>query len=254
MEQTFDIQTPTGKIYKAIAIGIGTLLGGPLAAGYLIAENYKAFNKSANAKKTWIYAVITTILIFGGFILIPDAKKIPFPLIILIYTAIAYYLGKHYQGNNIAAHINSGGALHNWWRTLLVGLAGLTINVILIFGIALLMDSIAGSPKSTRIYGILNHEITFDEKNISETEIDNIADGLIKATFFDETVTKFVYVKKLNDKYILSVPVNPEIANDDKTIALYIQLRTDLQKQFPDNKIQINLVVDDLDNVVKKLE
>jgi len=43
MEQKINIQTPTEKIYKDRAIGVGTFLGGPLAAGYLIAENLKSF-------------------------------------------------------------------------------------------------------------------------------------------------------------------------------------------------------------------
>ena len=108
MEEIIDNQTPTTKIYKEKAIYVGTMLGGPLAAGYLIAENFKAFNDINKAKKTWIYAIIATIIIFGGVFMIPQNIKIPNQIIPLIYSGIAYYLVQHFQGQQIVKHINSG--------------------------------------------------------------------------------------------------------------------------------------------------
>jgi hypothetical protein len=56
----------TKKIYTDRLIWAGTFLGGPLVAGYLIAENFKVFNEPNKVKLTWIYAIIATIVIFGG--------------------------------------------------------------------------------------------------------------------------------------------------------------------------------------------
>lgn len=61
MEQTLEIQNGSKKIYKDKAIWVGTFLGGPLVAGYFIAENFKVFGEYGKAKKTWIYAILTTI-------------------------------------------------------------------------------------------------------------------------------------------------------------------------------------------------
>ena len=44
----------------------------------------------------------------------------------------------------------------------------------------------------------MKHEISFDENNITETEVNKIADGLTKMTFFDDAVTKYVYAKKVS--------------------------------------------------------
>lgn len=207
MGQTLDIQKPTEKIYKDRAIWVGTFLGGPLAAGYLIAENFKAFNEFDKAKMTWIYAIIVTILVFGGVFLIPDNVKMPNQVIPLIYTAIAYYLVQHFQGQNISTHLNSGGQLFSWWRTIAVGLIGLAITIIPILGFALLSDETSNIGTDTKTYGIMKHEIAFDKNNISENEVNKIADGFIKTTFFDEVVTKFVYAKKVNNNYELSISV-----------------------------------------------
>ncbi len=195
MEQTADVQTPTNKIYTNKAVWLGAVLGGPLAAGYLIAENFKAFNQPDKAKKTWIYTIIATIIIFVGVFSIPDSIKIPKQIIPLIYTGSAYYLVQHFQGGNITAHINAGGQLHSWWRTLAVGLVGLAVILIPVFSIVFLTGTPAVT-ETTNTYGVIKHKIAFDKNNISETEVNKIADGLTQTTFFDEAVTKFVYAKK----------------------------------------------------------
>ncbi|WP_316836978.1 hypothetical protein [Pedobacter nutrimenti] len=254
MEQTIDIQKPTEKIYKDRAIWLGTFLGGPLVAGYFIAENFKVFGEYDKAKKTWIYTVIATIILFGGIFLIPDNVKIPNQIIPLIYTGIASYLLKHFQGQNIEIYINSGGEFFSWWRTVGIGLIGLVITFVLIFGFALLSDTTSTVGTNTHTYGIMKHEIAFDKNNISESEVNKIADGLIKTTFFDDAVTKYVYAKKVNNNFELSISCDKSVTSSSATLAPFIQLRNNLQTLFPDNKIVFNLVVDKLDNVVKRLE
>jgi hypothetical protein len=254
MEEILDSQIPTNKIYKNKAIWVGTFLGGPLAAGYLIAENFKAFNDTDKAKKTWIYAIITTIIIFGSVFMIPDNVKIPNQIIPIIYTAIAYYLVQHFQGQNISTHISSGGQLFSWWRTIAVAIIGLTITTIPILGFVLISDSIDNASISTKTYGIMKHEIDYDKRNISETEVNKIAEGLIVTTFFDEEVTKYVFAKKVNDTYELSISVVDGIANNSQALQPFIDLRADLQTMFPNNKIVFKLVVDNLENVVKTID
>ena len=254
MEETLNIQTQTNKIYKDKAIWVGTFLGGPLVAGYLIAENFKAFNETDKAKKTWIYAVIATIVIFGGIFLIPDNIKIPNQIIPIIYTAIAYYLVQHFQGKNISSHINSGGQLYTWWRTIAVGLIGLAITITPILGFAFLSDATSQAGTDARTYGIMKHEIAFDKNNISDIEVNKVADGLTKTTFFDEAVTKYVYVKKVNKDFEISISCDKSVTTNTEALQTFIQLRKELQMFFPDNKIVFNLVVDNLDNIVKQLE
>lgn len=254
MEQTLDIQKPTKKIYNDRAIWAGTFLGGPLVAGYLIAENFKVFNEHDNAKRTWIYAIIATVIIFGGVFLIPNTDKIPRQLIPFIYTAIAYFLVQHYQGTKINSHINSGGQTYNWWKAIGVGLIGTIITLIPIIGISALADTATKATTTTKTYGIMKHEIEFDKTNISESEINKLADGFIATTFFDEAVKKYVYVKKVDNKYEVSISCDKSVVNNPDALVPFIQLRNDMQKLFPINKIVFNLVVDNLDNVVKRLE
>ena len=100
MEQILENQPISGKVYKERAIWVGTFLGGPLVAGYLIAENFKVFHQNDRVKKTWIYSIIATIVIFGVAFAIPDNIKIP-KVKIIDGTYIEYdeYL-KRQQNNN----------------------------------------------------------------------------------------------------------------------------------------------------------
>jgi hypothetical protein len=253
MEQLLDNQIQAQKIYRDKSIWLVAFFGGPLAAGYIIAENFKAFNEPQKAKKTWIVTVLTTILIFVCVFSIPDDVKLPNQLIPIIYTAIAYALMQHLQGQRILSHINSGGQLFGWGRTICVGLIGLVITLATILIIAFMAGDFSNSV-TTKTYGIMKHEISFEKDNISELEIEKIADGFIKTGFFDQAVTKYVYAKKNGNNYEISISVVEGVENDSEALEPFIELRNDLQTFFVDSKITFNLIVDDLDNVVKQLK
>jgi hypothetical protein len=130
MEQIIDNQKPIRKIYKDRAIWSGTMLGGPLVAGYLIAENFKTLNESEKVKTTWIISILSTVIIFGGVFLIPESVKIPHQAIPLFYTAIAYLFVSYFQDQKIKQYINSGGQFYSWYRTIAVSIIGLIITVV----------------------------------------------------------------------------------------------------------------------------
>lgn len=143
-EKSSFIEIPTQKIYKQRAISVGAFLGGPLVAGYFIAENFKAFEENEKAKKTWIIAIIVTVLVFGFAFLIPDDVTIPNQIIPILYTGIAYYMTQHFQGEKIKEHIENGGVYFNWWRTIGVGFIGLFITILAAVSIFLLLDLTKG--------------------------------------------------------------------------------------------------------------
>ncbi|HEY5370782.1 MAG TPA: hypothetical protein VIJ75_17490 [Hanamia sp.] len=252
-QQTLDFQIPIKKIYKEKEIYIGTFLGGPIVAGYLIAENFKNFNEPEKAKKTWMYTIIATVVIFGGIFLIPGTAKIPNQIIPLVYTGIAYLLVQRFQNKQITSHLDSGGQIYSWWRTIAVGLIGLAITLIAVFGL-LYFSNAQSNNQSTATFGIKKHEIVYNKNNMAESEIDNLGNAFTQTNFFDLSVQKFVYAKKDNNTYELTISCNNSVANNKEVQAPFIQLRKDMQIYFPQNKIIINLAVDDLDNVVKRIE
>jgi hypothetical protein len=144
VEKSSFIEIPTQKIYKQRAISAGAFLGGPLVAGYFIAENFKAFDENEKAKKTWIIAIIVTVFVFGTAFLIPDDVNVPNQIIPIAYTIIASYLAQHFQGTKIKEHIENGGVYFNWWRVIGVGFIGLFITILAAVSIFILSDLAKG--------------------------------------------------------------------------------------------------------------
>src|ERR1700712_4767815 len=131
-EQQVQQVTLIAPIYSANQIRLGTFLGGPLVAGYFIAENYKVFGEAGKGKAAWIYAIAFSIVLFGSIFAIPDDVHVPGYIIPIIYCWVTYYLVQHFQGKQIDALTNGGEGLFSWWRVVLIGLIGLAVTMALL--------------------------------------------------------------------------------------------------------------------------
>jgi hypothetical protein len=254
IEQPLEPAIFNSKIYSVKQVQIGTFLGGPLVAGYLIAANFNAFNEPAKARNTWIGSILFTVLLFGILFMTPMSGSIPHIVLPLIYSWIAYGLAQQLQGENISSYINSGEAIFSWWRLVGISLLGCVITVLLLFGVIYFSGDNLIAASQTKTYGVMKNEVSFDKSNTPENEVDGIADGLTKCTFFDIAVKKYVYVKKVNTNYEISISCAKDVTASPDNLTAFKLLRNNMQKLYPNNKIIINLVVDDLDNVVKRLE
>lgn len=247
-------EIPTEKIYSEKAIRLGTFLGGPLVAGYFMAENFKVFGDFNKVKNTWIITILSTLIIFSLIFMIPENIKIPNIIFPLIYMGIAAYLVKKYQEKNIIQHTQNGGKEFNGWRTAGISLIGCILTIATILGIAFFSEATNGRlTESTKTYGALNHEIVY-QNNITENEVDKIAKAFEKETFFDNSFTKYIYLEKIDNNYEISISCNESISYDPVAYSSFILLRNNMQKDFPRNKLIFKLVVNDLDNVVKRIE
>lgn len=255
MNETINTTIPTVRIYKDKAFLLGTFLGGPLVAGYLFAENFKAFGQPEKVKPTWIIAILVTIIIFTTIFMIPESINIPNQIIPITYTAITFGLFKKYQEEKTTEHIEQGGLIYGWGKVILVGIIGLLITMLPIFTFGFFSASIDESNISTKTYGMtVKHEISFDKSSITEAEIDEIAEGFREAGFFDLSVPKYVYVVKDDEKYEISISVIQGIENDPDALKLFAELRDQMDSYLKNNKIEFKLVVGYLDNVVKVLK
>jgi hypothetical protein len=131
---------PMGRIFTDRKLWLGSMLGGPLIAGYIIYKNYQVFNESKKAKTVIFVTILCTIFIFFGIFSLPDNINIPNQLIPFLYTGIAWGFLKKYQGNRIEEHINSGGELIGWGKTLIVSILGLVVTIIPIFLLLLIFS------------------------------------------------------------------------------------------------------------------
>ncbi|MFT7158343.1 MAG: hypothetical protein ACI8Q1_003374 [Parvicella sp.] len=78
------------RFYSQTAIGMATFIGGPIAAGYLIRENYLSLDQPDKGKKSLIIGIISTVLLFTGIFIIPESimDKVPNQILPAVYTGI----------------------------------------------------------------------------------------------------------------------------------------------------------------------
>lgn len=254
IEKSVFEEIPTGKIYTEKAIQVATFLGGPLVAGYLIAENFKTFGDFNKVKKTWLITILLSLVIFTLLFLIPEDSKIPNVVFPFIYMGIAAYLAKKFQEQKINEHLNNGGEKFNGWRTAGVSLMGCVVTTAIMLSVYFGTETVNGTlSEKTKHYGALNHEIAY-QSNINENEADKIAASLTKGIFFDDALTKYVYLEKIDNNYEIFISCNESVKTEPEAYQPFIDLRNNMQKDFPRNKIILKLVVNTMDNVVKKIE
>ncbi|QXP61513.1 hypothetical protein [Olleya sp. HaHaR_3_96] len=124
------------KLYSHRAIGGATFLGGPLAAGYMIGENFKVLNQPKKGRIALILGIVSTVIIFVGILMIPEEiiNKIPNIVIPAIYIAIILGLVEHTQGEALKSHKDNDHIFFSGWRAAGIGLISLLIIGIGLFG------------------------------------------------------------------------------------------------------------------------
>ncbi len=126
------------KLYTQRSISIATYIGGPVAAGWLIRENYRSLGKDDYGKHALFISVIATILIFTAIFSIPEAviDKIPNYLIPMVYTGIIYFIVEKLQGRDIFMHKENNGEFYSGWKAAGVGAINMVLLGVVILGYA----------------------------------------------------------------------------------------------------------------------
>ena len=246
---------PAEKVYQERQLWVGSYLGGPLAAGFILAKNFRVFGEAGKARMTWIVTVVVTILLFAVVLFAPYVDRIPNFLIPLAYTIVASLYFQRAQGANVAAHLEAGGAVQSWWRVVGVAVVGLIVTLAVVLGTFFVSDSIANRNVTTKTYGAAKHEITFDKSNVSEAEADKIADALGKADLLEGDGARYFHLKKVADDYEISFYIDKTVAkNKPELLDAFADFRDKIQQSFPNNRIAVKLVGDDTDDVIKRFD
>jgi hypothetical protein len=132
------------RIYKSSHILVATFFGGPLAATYMLAMNFRQMGLPEKFKKTWIWGSFAIILFFFLAFIIPDSKHIPSLALPLACLAAASTTTKYTQQSEIQKHIDEGGFTYSVWRAIAIGLISLVITLAVIVMILLALDQFFG--------------------------------------------------------------------------------------------------------------
>ena len=251
------------KLYSKNAITGATFLGGPLAAGYLIRENYLQLNEPEKGKKVLLYAVVISILLIGSLLLVPESviDKIPRFIIPITYTAlIALYLDK-IQGTVLSQHKKSGNAFHSGWRAVVIGIISLLLvvaisSIFFVLSEAGTLFSTVNYEKNTMLFS-KNEELTLSFYDHIETKSD--------AQLLLELDTKIIPKWKEN---ILLIEENAKIKSlseerkeENELLLKYARLRLETFETFrkgyggimENHEARLNMLHIEIDFVLNKL-
>lgn len=178
------------KLYNTTAVGVATYLGGPLAAGVMVRNNFLKFGQPKQAKQALWAGLGLTIVVFSLIAMMPPGlmEKIPNYLIPGIYTAGIVAWVRAQMGERLAAHESQNGEFYSGWKTFGVGLLGLVTTLIIGLSIIMLAPPTSGEvkleaawtrvveneTKANEFYTLANKEGVTDEellKNLDETVI-----------------------------------------------------------------------------------
>ena len=128
------------KIYNENMVRVSTLLAGPFAAAYFMAENYKTLGQEKQARQSLIYGVLATVFIFGTLLVLPEKviDKVPTFLLPVLFAFLAQFLMRKFQSQEVESYLTGGGQKHSGWQVARVSaivLAGELLGIAaLIFG------------------------------------------------------------------------------------------------------------------------
>lgn len=127
------------KLYNTKTFLLLTLIGGPLAASYVIWNNYSKFNDLKSARIALIVGLFYFIIYTIGLTL-----TTPYHFILLhSFTIIlAMILFKRFQGKYIKAHHLIGGEFNPHWPALKIGVITLLITLVTTLILALPINSL----------------------------------------------------------------------------------------------------------------
>lgn len=241
MTEAFN-STPTSKVYKTKDIFGAAILGEPLAAGYAIAQNFKAFGDSRKYKITIYTTLVFSALLFVSVIFMEDTgPQLPKRFIPFVYAAIFYGVANFYQAHLIDEHINAGGEVFKIGRTALVIVISLAITVVtflLLFTFLTREDKI-----ENYIFTFKNqpNEVEYYADRVSKEEVVRICNQLTQTDFLDSSYKQYFVVDKVKGVYQIKIPSNTNIWDDPANITYCQNLQTYLKQFYTPNTLSIIL-------------
>jgi hypothetical protein len=199
-----EINTKDLTFYSQKAIGIATFIGGPLAAGYLIRENYKVLDQTEKGNNALIISIVATIALFALIFSIPEhiIEKIPKVVIPAVYIgAIVFWVGQTF-GGLFKQHEENQYAFFSRWRAAGIGAISLLIMCV-------------------GIFGFIYFSTDYEAENLYFDKIEKFAkneeESLVFYTHLN-TESNFSLILELNDKVIPKWKENIEIIQQTDTI------------------------------------
>lgn len=200
-----EINTENSIFYTKRAIGAATFIGGPIAAGYLIRENYIQLQETQKGNNILIISIVVTIALFALIFSLPEniIDRVPKFILPLIYTVVTTAWVEHTFGGVFKQHEENKYSFYSIWRAVGIGVVSF-----LIFGIS--------------IFGFIYFSTDVEAENAYAAKMEQFSKNEKESlTFYSHigTESDFGLILELNKKVIPAWKENIEIIKQADTIA-----------------------------------
>ncbi len=229
------------SIYTERTVSTATFLGGPIAAGLMIANNYKVFGRIDLAFISIFLGFVSTFLlvVFLNFGPTEIIEKIPNQILPIIYTLIVYVIIKTTQDEEIKEYLDSGGKKASIPKVIGISLLSLLLLVLIFFGVASFSAPYEGEMMH---FGDTNNEIIYDSE-LNEEHIKTMGKVLMQIGYFHDRFQTIIQVRKESENvYHVYLPSDKNMWEDEKYIWTMKNLSDIFNEFLPNVEFKITLL------------
>jgi hypothetical protein len=128
------VPLPVDQMFSPEQIAAGAFLGSPLAAGWLVAHNFRVMRQPQEAGRALGLCMVATLVTILIATYVPGG--VPMLALPVVYTIVAYRMAQTRFRSVIAAHREAGGTMRSWWRT--AGIASLCALIVIVVAVEIL--------------------------------------------------------------------------------------------------------------------
>jgi hypothetical protein len=132
-------------LFSPAQIFVGSFIGGPIAAGWIMARNYQMLNRPERARQSaWLGVLFTVLVLMVAFMLPESATRSVWPI---LYNVLIYFYAAGQFGEITRKHYARGGVKPSWWRPVGIGVASIAIIMVATMVFAILFPSLFNVPR-----------------------------------------------------------------------------------------------------------
>jgi len=207
---------PLYTLHSLRGVVVAAFLGAPVAAGIIMAINYRRIGRKSAARNVAVFGVIATAALLAILFAIPDdtLDRIPNPVFIALQLALVYMFAKSLQHGLIQKHIANGGTIASVWPS--VGIGALCLPVVLgaFIGAAFLLE-----PSFGTVVEFGNDEIYYSGE-ATEDDARKLARVLKEVEFFGSTGAS-VQLHASSGQYTISFALEENAWRDIQTVEAF---------------------------------
>jgi hypothetical protein len=230
------VDKPSFVLHPVRGVVWAAVLGGPLAAGIVLAINYARMRRRTAAWWVGIMGVAATLVFFAAGFVAPD---VPNSIFLLVQLVGVYMLANALQGNRIRSHSRQRGEIASAWQAVGIGAVCGVVLLVLIFGVVYALEA---SPGTVVRFG--DDEIYY-LGDATEEDARKLGEFLKEAGFFrGEGVT--VTLEITSGRYTVSFVLVDGAWNEPDTVATFRELAQGLPASVCPRPLTVQLCDDHL--------